>query len=256
MQKVTKLQRQRRQEYAKEVARIRRQQRRMEARGYVFQQPVVPAIRPERVTKRDVDRLKKLTTAALYEKALYADPATGEAVSGIAGRSLERSAAALRAADTRRRNQESYIHYVTEETPEEYRSDKIADPYMITEEELKRELQSASQLIEYGGWIRDDNTYQRSDGSTARYRNYGSTYRQHVIDEIGSVLSEYRGMTDYQKRVFTQLISTYVESNRYQYESLAVRFNSQEAFDGAKYNFDSFVSEIRNAMRIARRSED
>lgn len=253
MPKVTKLQRQRRQEYAKEVARIRRQQRRMEARGYVFQQPVVPATRPDRVTKRDVDRLKKLTTTALYEKALYADPATGEAVSGIAGRSLERSAAALRAADTRRRNQESYIHYVTEETPEEYRSDKIADPYMITEEELKRELQDASQLKKYGGWIEDQKTYQKRNGVM---REYGGSYIQHVDDVIRSLLSKYRGMSVYQKRVFTQLITSVVDANRYQYESIAVRLNTQEAFDGAKYNFDAFASEIENAMTVALRSED
>ena len=67
------------QAYRKERKRIQAFIRRAEKRGYIFEQNVLPAT-PKKITQASVRRLQKLTAKALYEKALWADPETGEAL--------------------------------------------------------------------------------------------------------------------------------------------------------------------------------
>lgn len=87
--------------YNKERARISRQLKRMEQRGYLVPENVLPP-RPKHVTKSSVARLAKIKTPDLYTKSRYIDQETGEILTGEAGRKLERSAAAKRAAQTRK----------------------------------------------------------------------------------------------------------------------------------------------------------
>ena len=87
--------------YNKERARISRQIKRMEQRGYLLPENVLPP-RPKRITKSSVARLAKIKTPDLYTKSRYIDQETGEILTGEAGRKLERSTAAKRAAQTRK----------------------------------------------------------------------------------------------------------------------------------------------------------
>lgn len=87
--------------YNKERARISKQLKRMEQRGYLVPENVLPP-RPKHVTKSSVARLAKIKTPDLYTKSRYIDQETGEILTGEAGRKLERSAAAKRAAQTRK----------------------------------------------------------------------------------------------------------------------------------------------------------
>ena len=67
------------QAYRKERKRIQSFIRRAEKRGYIFGENVLPTI-PKKITQGSVRRLQKLTAKALYEKALWASPETGEAL--------------------------------------------------------------------------------------------------------------------------------------------------------------------------------
>lgn len=103
--------------YNKERARITRQIKRMEQRGYIVPENVLPS-RPKRVTKSSVARLAKIKTPDLYTKSRYIDQETGEILTGEAGRKLERSTAAKRAAQTRKTgvkqrpiNKPDYVYY-------------------------------------------------------------------------------------------------------------------------------------------------
>lgn len=87
--------------YNKERARISRQIKRMEQRGYLLPENVLPP-RPKRITKSSVARLAKIKTPDLYTKSRYVDQETGEILTGEGGRKLERSTAAKRAARTRK----------------------------------------------------------------------------------------------------------------------------------------------------------
>lgn len=88
--------------YDKEVRRIRQFINRAQKRGFEFSENILPSKPPKRVTRFAINRLKKLTPDSLYKQAQYIDVYTGEILSGIKGRELERSRAAQKAAETRR----------------------------------------------------------------------------------------------------------------------------------------------------------
>lgn len=88
--------------YDKEVKRIKQFISRAQKRGFEFRENILPSKPPKRVTKSAINRLKKLTPDFLYKQARYIDVYTGEILSGIKGRELERSRAAQKAAKTRR----------------------------------------------------------------------------------------------------------------------------------------------------------
>lgn len=88
-------------QYRKERKRIQQFIRRAEKRGYVFEENVLPSI-PKNITKSSVNRLQKLTADVLYQKASKIDYETGELLTGVKGREVERSNAAKKAAQTRK----------------------------------------------------------------------------------------------------------------------------------------------------------
>lgn len=111
-------------EFDKQVKRIRRFIRAAEKRGFAFPDFTIPTPK-KRIYKSDIEKLKKLNPKTLYEQAIYtkyADPKTGEALTGSQGRSIERSLAAKKAAQTRKRS--------APVSPEEFQ------PYMPKESSL------------------------------------------------------------------------------------------------------------------------
>ena len=88
-------------QYRKERKRVQQFIRRAEKRGYIFDENVLPAI-PKNITKSSVNRLQKLTADVLYQKASKVDYETGELLTGVKGREVERSNAAKKAAQTRK----------------------------------------------------------------------------------------------------------------------------------------------------------
>lgn len=83
-----------------ERQRIKRFIQSAEKRGFRFPSHVIPEP-PKRITSASVTRLKKMTPSSLYKKAKYYDPITDSLLSGTAGRKIERSKAARKAAITR-----------------------------------------------------------------------------------------------------------------------------------------------------------
>ena len=91
----------------KEVRRIQRFVRRAEARGYEFDKRITDIkFNKGKATRRQLERLKKLTPEKMYEKSQYASELTGgEIVSGKRGREIERSEAARKGQQTRQRRE-------------------------------------------------------------------------------------------------------------------------------------------------------
>lgn len=88
-------------DYKKQVKRLKQAVRRAEKRGYIVPENVIPK-QPKRITKKSVERLKKITTNEIYSKSEKLDFETGELISGEVARKQERSEAAKKAAKTRK----------------------------------------------------------------------------------------------------------------------------------------------------------
>ena len=73
------------QEYNKQLKRVKSFIHRAEKKGFVFSENVIPS-RPKRITQASVRKLEKLTPNKLYQKAEYVSEATyGEVISGKKG---------------------------------------------------------------------------------------------------------------------------------------------------------------------------
>ena len=88
-------------EYQKELNRIKRFVKSAHKRGYRFETDPIPK-KVKKPTKKSVERLHKITPATLYSKSTYFDPILQARVSGTEERKLIRSRAAKKAAQTRR----------------------------------------------------------------------------------------------------------------------------------------------------------
>lgn len=94
--------------FRKAVSNFFRKARSMARRGYVID-AVLPK-EPKKITEASVRRIKKISSN-LYKKSYYVTE-EGEVISGEQGRKYERSRAAKKAAETRKRKkQESSIRY-------------------------------------------------------------------------------------------------------------------------------------------------
>lgn len=232
----TKLQQQRRREYREQINRLRRQQRRMEARGYKFftDPDFIPNVVPESVTKRDVDRLRRISAAQFYSVAHYVDDTTGEVISALEGRRMERSARGIKAAETRRRNKEAERGWFGDVGP-----DWVPTPPKAPDVELLISfLKEASQLLKYGGWIRDEN----------KGRFNGGSYKLFVDEAIITIRQRYNGLTDYQKFAVKNRIATIMESEFYKYIHEIAVADTVLAFNSVSTDFRRMVDDINQAL--------
>lgn len=88
-------------DYKKQLKRLKQAVRQAEKRGYIVPENVIPK-QPKRITKKSVERLKKITTKEIYSKSEKLDFETGELIPGEVARKQERSEAAKKAAKTRK----------------------------------------------------------------------------------------------------------------------------------------------------------
>ena len=88
-------------DYKKQVKRLKQAVRRAEKRGYIVPENVIPK-QPKRISKKSVERLKKITTKEIYSKSEKLDFETGELIPGEVARKQERSESAKKAAKTRK----------------------------------------------------------------------------------------------------------------------------------------------------------
>lgn len=88
-------------DYKKQVKRLKQAVRRAEKKGYIVPENVIPK-QPKRITKKSVERLKKITTKEIYSKSEKLDIETGELIPGEVARKQERSESAKKAAKTRK----------------------------------------------------------------------------------------------------------------------------------------------------------
>lgn len=105
------------QQYRKERRRIQNAMNRLEKQGYVLPEDLLPSM-PKKVTQASINRLKKITTEAIYKKSVRLDTETGETTPGIVARDKARSQRAKEAARRRAFKQEYVSPQVYTEPPQ------------------------------------------------------------------------------------------------------------------------------------------
>ena len=79
-----------REEFLKELTRVKGLVLPARRRGYIFDFDLpLPTVEP---TQKRIDFLRSLTESTIYTRAKYINPATGETISGIGGREIEEAA--------------------------------------------------------------------------------------------------------------------------------------------------------------------
>ena len=101
-------------EYQKELNRIKRLVKSAQKRGYRFETDPLPKD-PKNITKKSVERLRKITPKSLYAKTTYYDPIIQQRISGSEEQRLVKSRAAKSAAVTK--TKAHYPKYRGEEVP-------------------------------------------------------------------------------------------------------------------------------------------
>lgn len=120
-------------EYNKQVARIKKLISRAEKRGYIFDDEIKERLskKKDTIRKRDIESLKKLTPAKLYEKSVRLDVSTGEITSGTKARAQERREVSLKSAATRRANKQAEQKFFTDQTTTTTQKDTQKKPDTI-----------------------------------------------------------------------------------------------------------------------------
>lgn len=136
-------------EFKKQRRRIQQFKSRARKRGYIVDDIVVPDI-PKTATKRDIQKLAKLTPEKLYKKITkVVDLETGELLhkSGAERRKEERKASAKKAAETRKRVQEENYKYFDDlaKDLENKASQEVKDLQKKHEQAVKQRHEQARQ---------------------------------------------------------------------------------------------------------------
>lgn len=210
------------QEYNRERNRIKRQQNRMLARGYILPADILPPV-PKKITAASVRRLKKITTKKLYDQSDFMDLTTGEVVSGQEGRKIERKRSAERAAETRRRKK--HDEFMVEEgrrqwerehpEPEEEESDEQWE-----EEQRRRDAENRRRMEEQAEYRRQFEA--------------GEMIAQRIEDLIDSIEESFsRDMSKYARNAWEHAIAT--EGREAVYRRLAEHPEVVDALEGSYY---------------------
>lgn len=193
-------------EQSKHLKRIRSFIKSAEERGYRFYDQKIPKSMnmkagfdeyqiPKTVknpTAVTVNRLEKITKEYLYDRALWIDPETGLVYSGKEGRHIERSRAAQKAAETRRKN--------TIPPPDVNLNLQILDDIRNQLDMLQSLTRGEPSLTEYkslmGGYLvgmfDDIVEYEESSGDLYEY----ASYLESRADEILSILDNIMNTSD------------------------------------------------------------
>ena len=110
--------------YEQELKRIKSFIKRVEKRGYIVSENIIPQ-RPKKVTKSSVKRLKKITPQEIYKKSEFLVEETGEIISGLEGQKLERKLKSQKSAETRKAKQKAEQEFWSSSSPTSKKREKI-----------------------------------------------------------------------------------------------------------------------------------
>ena len=195
-------------EINKQLRRIKSLIKRAEKRGYTFPSYKPPKV-PTRITKKTLEKLKKVTPEDIYKKAKYTLPDTGKTIDGTQARKIERSSVAKKAAQTRKLRSAALKAFDTVgkerkfETPEE-KEKRIAEKEAAKARRLiEKELAKARRLAE------KEEYYKRKEIKQEELKRRGLTEKITGIDrkfgDYAEKLQEHKRINEQIERWKTEL---------------------------------------------------
>lgn len=151
-------------EYRKQRKRIQSSIRRLEKRGYVFQDTVLPDT-PKKITPASIRRLEKINMTQLYKKAVKLDTETGEITPGILAKAKERSEAGKKATETRKRKAKQKIYEESAGNYDTFPSETDIIIQNFKADVISRFPENAGPILER--WLNDlERLYSKNDIAT------------------------------------------------------------------------------------------
>lgn len=172
-------------EYRKQVKRLKQAVRRAEKRGYIITDNIIPE-QPKRITRKSVERLKKITTKEIYKKSEKLDFQTGELIPGEVARKQERNEAAKKAAKTRKNKTNKPVENTNTYYPTFSIIDVIRERIIELTREAKPDIpieQRKNELLS----IFDDTVTMYSDNIT-EYELYLKNNEPEIADLLNVII--------------------------------------------------------------------
>ena len=172
-------------EYRKQVKRLKQAVRRAEKRGYIIPDNIIPE-QPKRITRKSVERLKKITTEEIYKKSEKLDFETGELIPGEVARKQERNEAAKKAAKTRKNKTNKPVENTNTYYPTFSIIDVIRERIIELTREAKPDIpieQRKNELLS----IFDDTVTMYSDNIT-EYELYLKNNESEIADLLNVII--------------------------------------------------------------------
>lgn len=172
-------------EYRKQVKRLKQAVRRAEKRGYIIPDDIIPN-QPKRITRKSVERLKKITTKEIYKKSEKLDFETGELIPGEVARKHERNEAAKKAAKTRKNKTNKPVENTNTYYPTFSIIDVIRERIIELTREAKPDIpidQRKNELLS----IFDDTVTMYSDNIT-EYELYLKNNEPEIADLLNVII--------------------------------------------------------------------
>lgn len=194
-------------EYRKQRKRIQSAIKRLEKRGYVFQDDILPQI-PKKITPASVKRLQNIDINEIYKSAVKVDPDTGEITPGIVARDKERSKSAKNAKSKKKTEQqkERYANF-TDMVIREYINQISRFPPKVAEIVLRK----LDEAIQKSG--KDNVAYalQYKNESLSEYLNnialFGDSI-QAILAYCDAMFGDLPGMDDESRLEISDIIDS------------------------------------------------
>lgn len=164
-------------EINKQLRRIKSLIKRAEKRGYTFPNYKPPKV-PTRITKKTLEKLKKVTPDYIYKKAKYTLPDSGKTITGTQARKIERSSVSKKASQTRKLRSADFIPFDTG-VKEERKLEKIE------EKEKRRRLSKKIDEPEHKTVLEETDNFIKPDDVNPDIGDYAEKLQeQKRINEL------------------------------------------------------------------------
>jgi hypothetical protein len=159
------------QEYDKQIKRLKSFIKRAEKRGYRFENDIIPD-KPQRITKKTINDLKKITPNKLYSKATHES-----GLSGTDARNQERQIAADRA----KRTKNIKKFYKTEDGEQWKKDFGKTETSLSAEQERRRRELDEQQKMQAHMYQEGSMVYQQIKDLINKYPTNGSEYLKKLL---------------------------------------------------------------------------
>ena len=175
-------------EYAKQRRRIQQAERRLYNQGYDIVKTSIPENVPKRVTRKMIERLKKITPSEIRKKSIAPDLYTGELISGTEAFEQRKKARTLTIYKTIVDNFEATLQYLPYKLTylirrlfKKARREVGDRDLAIALQKMPKQLHDYLDSLEYGGY---EGAQMAFNEDLLDYLGVSEGYREEVLEQV------------------------------------------------------------------------